>query len=73
MVKKTKKPHFMRIPKELLRDLDGCKIAKRESYAQVVKRLMDKERMKCDQKADVFDSYMEEDQLLNLKKRRNKK
>jgi predicted CopG family antitoxin len=40
----NKKPHFMRIPKEVLKDLDGCKIARRESYADVVRRLIEKER-----------------------------
>ena len=39
-----KKPTFMRIPKELLKDLEGHKIAKRESYADVVRRLIEKER-----------------------------
>ena len=39
-----KKPNFMRIPKEMLKELESCKIAKRESYADVVKRLIDKER-----------------------------
>lgn len=40
----TKKNTFMRIPKEVLKELDGCKLAKRESYADVVKRLIEKER-----------------------------
>jgi predicted CopG family antitoxin len=38
------KPTFMRVPKELLKDLKGCKIVKAESYADVVKRLIEKER-----------------------------
>jgi len=45
MTKKIlKKPTFMRIPKEVLQELKGCKIARRESYADVVKRLIEKER-----------------------------
>jgi len=35
---------MMRVKKQLLKELEGCKIAKRESYADVVKRLIDKER-----------------------------
>ena len=35
---------FMRINKQLLREIEEIKIAKRESYADVVKRLIDKER-----------------------------
>ena len=41
---KKQKPHFMRIKKEILKELESCKIAKRESYADVVKRLIEKER-----------------------------
>ena len=37
---------FMRIPKNLLEDIKGCKIAHRESYADVVKRLIEKEKIK---------------------------
>ena len=44
MTKIKKKPHFMRIPKTVLKELDGCKLVKGESYADVVKRLIDKER-----------------------------
>ena len=44
MANKKQKPSFMRIPKEVLEDLNGCKIAKGESYADVVKRLIEKER-----------------------------
>jgi hypothetical protein len=44
VTEKKKKPHFMRIEKDVLKDLDNCKIAKRESYAEVVKRLIEKER-----------------------------
>jgi predicted CopG family antitoxin len=35
---------FMRIDKDLLKELQKIKLAKRESYAEVVKRLIDKER-----------------------------
>lgn len=35
---------MMRIKKELLKELAACKIVKRESYADVVKRLIDKGR-----------------------------
>ena len=35
---------MMRIKKKLLKELNGCKITKRESYADVVKRLIDKDR-----------------------------
>lgn len=35
---------FMRIDKELLKEISKCKIANAESYADVVKRLIDKER-----------------------------
>lgn len=39
-----KKPTFMRIPKEVLQELKECKIVKRESYAEVVKRLLKNKR-----------------------------
>ena len=35
---------FMRVNKELLEEIKKCKIAPRESYADVVKRVIDKER-----------------------------
>lgn len=35
---------MMRINKDLLAEIEKCKIVKRESYADVVKRLIDKER-----------------------------
>lgn len=35
---------MMRADKELLKELKKCKLAKGESYAEVVKRLIDKER-----------------------------
>lgn len=35
---------MMRIDKELLKEIANCKIAHAESYADVVKRLIDKER-----------------------------
>ena len=35
---------MMRIDKELLKEINKCKIANAESYADVVKRLIDKER-----------------------------
>ncbi len=38
------KNSFMRIDKELLQELKKCKVAKKESYAEVVKRLIEKER-----------------------------
>lgn len=38
-----KKQTFMRVDKNLLNKLREKKIAKRESYADVVKRLIDKE------------------------------
>jgi hypothetical protein len=34
------KETFMRVNKELLAELKECKIAKRESYADVIKRIM---------------------------------
>lgn len=34
----------MRVPKELLKEIKKCKIAERESYADVIKRIIDKER-----------------------------
>jgi len=40
MNKKT----MMRIDKDLLKEISDCKIARAESYADVVKRLIDKER-----------------------------
>jgi len=43
---KKQKPNFMRIPKEVLRELEGCKIAKRESYADVVRRLLNEKRLR---------------------------
>ena len=35
---------MMRIDKTLLEELKRCRITKRESYADVVKRMIDKER-----------------------------
>jgi len=35
---------MMRINKELLKEIASCKIAQRESYADVIKRIIDKER-----------------------------
>jgi hypothetical protein len=35
---------MMRVPKELLKEIEKCKITNRESYAEVVKRIIDKER-----------------------------
>ena len=42
----VKSKTMMRINGELLEDIKKCKIARRESYADVVKRLIDKERRK---------------------------
>jgi hypothetical protein len=45
LVKMAKKKNlFMRVDQELLHELKKCKIVKRESYAETVKRLIDKER-----------------------------
>ena len=41
-----KQPTMMRCPKELLEDLKELKIASRESYADVVKKLIDEKRRK---------------------------
>ena len=35
---------FMRVPKKLLDEIKKCKVVPAESYADVVKRLIDKER-----------------------------
>lgn len=35
---------FMRVDKNLLKEIKKCKIANAESYADVIKRLIDKER-----------------------------
>lgn len=35
---------FMRVDKDLLAELKKCRITNRESYADVVKRMLDKER-----------------------------
>lgn len=40
MNKKT----MMRVPKELLDDIKKIKLTRRESYAEVVKRLIDKDK-----------------------------
>jgi len=40
------KQTMMRVPKALLKDLKQIKLTKRESYAEIVKRLIDKERRK---------------------------
>ena len=39
-----KKDSMMRIDKDLLSEIKKCKIVKGESYAEVVKRLIEKER-----------------------------
>jgi hypothetical protein len=36
---------FMRVEKDILKDLEMIKLCKRESYANVVKRMIDKEKM----------------------------
>lgn len=40
------KKSMMRVSKELLEEINSCKKYSRESYADVVKRLIDKERRK---------------------------
>jgi predicted CopG family antitoxin len=40
----TKKNTMARMPKELLKDLNDLKKFKRESYADVIKRIIDKQR-----------------------------
>jgi hypothetical protein len=35
---------MMRVPKELLNEIKKCRITDRESYAEVVKRVIEKER-----------------------------
>lgn len=35
---------FMRVPKALLVEIKKCKVVPRESYADVIKRIIDKER-----------------------------
>jgi hypothetical protein len=35
---------MMRVPKELLNEIKKCRITERESYAEVVKRIIEKER-----------------------------
>jgi len=42
--KMVNKKTMMRIDKELLKELSKAKLVKAESYADVVKRLIDKER-----------------------------
>jgi len=37
---------MMRIEKELLKEIKECKVVPQESYANVIKRLIDKERKK---------------------------
>lgn len=39
-----KKQSFMRANKELLDEIKKCKMYERESYASVIKRMIDKER-----------------------------
>ena len=45
LLKMTSKT-MMRADKDLLKELAKCKLVKAESYADVVKRLIDKERKK---------------------------
>jgi predicted CopG family antitoxin len=40
----VKQNTMMRVPKELLHELNKCKLVERESYAGVVARLIEKER-----------------------------
>ena len=40
------KDTMMRISKELLQELNGCREYKRESYADIVKRMIEKDRKK---------------------------
>jgi len=45
IIKMTKQNKtMMRVPKELLKELKAYKICKGESYAEVVKRIIEKER-----------------------------
>lgn len=39
-----KEQTMMRIKRKLLEEIKSCKIAKRESYEDVIKRLIEKER-----------------------------
>ena len=41
-----KKDTFMRVDKDLLKELEKIKLVKKESYAEVVKRLIDEDRRK---------------------------
>lgn len=41
-----KKNLFMRVDQDLLNELKKCKVVKKESYAEVVKRLIDDDRRK---------------------------
>jgi hypothetical protein len=43
MIEKRNKT-FMRIDKDLLEEIKKCKLVKEESYASVVKRMINKER-----------------------------
>lgn len=60
---------MMRADKEVLKELEKMKIVERESYNDVLKRIL-KDRSKTNQKAEVFDSYMFEDSIKELKRRR---
>ena len=43
-MEKINNSSMMRIDKDLLKEITSCKIVRAESYADVVKRLIDKER-----------------------------
>lgn len=45
-MEQVNKKTMMRVNRELLNEIKQCRITERESYASVVKRLIDKERLK---------------------------
>jgi len=57
------------IDKEIRDALKRNRIYKRETYDETLKRLIKEKRKKSKQKGEVMDSYQEEDQISELKKR----
>ena len=57
------------IDKEIRDQLKKNRVYKRETYDETLKRLIKEKRKNSRQKGEVMDSYQEEDQIKDLKRR----
>ena len=68
--KMSKDKTFMRVDKKLLDEIKKCKVVERESYADVVKRLVDEENKKQNRENRFYNI---DDDFLKRKIRRLRK